>query len=181
MNNKSQTQLIFNVILGLILLVIIFLIFWFISGRLKAMGEGKATDLQLLSVYDTYVPMLGIMNSSLLDDFVEIMKRVESNEGYLGNNKMFKLYRTFGDDVTEKSMDLFRERLNIQDIRPQVKQSYVTFLGPEKELRSFEMFMLFFSLFRDTRCTIIIRSEQWIPGRDPFFTNFCRVKEVVNE
>ena len=186
MNKKSQAQLIVSVIIGIILIVALFLIFWWISDRLKDLKSDDITDNQSLSVYDSYVMILGQMNSTDLDEFVDFMDTLRNKEGYVGNSWMYENRKTFEGDITKYEKQAVQRNLD----------SYILTLGPNDELRSFEMYPLFFNILRYDECDEEITDLQWLPGTENlhngwglifdnnlklYGTNYCRAKVVLDE
>ena len=69
---KAQTQQIFNVIVGVLLLGFIFIFFLFFSDRLGDLEERTIADQQSLDLADSFVPAISQMNAREYQDFLSI-------------------------------------------------------------------------------------------------------------
>lgn len=98
-NKKGVTALIWNILIGLVLIAISFLIFMGIQSKIGELENPAILDAQIVDVESSYAGFMSKINSSILIDYVKFIKIHGSDKHFSFNLDSVKKYETFRGDV----------------------------------------------------------------------------------
>jgi len=101
MRKRGQTSIIFNIVVGIILTALIFLMFYLVLWKIDSAKTSEIFDVQYVDVIDSYIPMLMIADKQSYTDYLRVVKTMDKNSVLFGD---LKNYETHNGEITQESV-----------------------------------------------------------------------------
>ena len=108
MNKRAVVSTLVNILIGLLLIAVSFLLFYLINGEIESLSKSFIREEQNKDLANTYSNLFAKMDKELLDDFIELTVSMHKDDdkffahksriGYFGKT-ITSYYDTFRGDI----------------------------------------------------------------------------------